>query len=231
MCCKSFTLFPLDVPLSISMTGIPNSRILQQKCIKQNNYNGCGSNTNLECVCQGIQFNQAINPCEVNGCSADELQSTFPHLLPIPPQSLTHPLPIPSRSRLWSLQPLTRGPRSCRIPSRKTLPARRRRPDQSRELHRRHRELDEWHERQRPGPVHRRSGEFPEPWSGACLEWCCCGLGDAGALNSELVANAFACLNYTTETLMLESSREDAGSLIRGRFSRHIYMDVYIRYS
>ncbi|KAG7005766.1 hypothetical protein G7Y79_00018g045730 [Physcia stellaris] len=46
-----------------------------QQCIKQNNYNGCGSNTNLECVCQGLQFNQAINPCERNGCSAADLQT------------------------------------------------------------------------------------------------------------------------------------------------------------
>ncbi|KAL8789936.1 MAG: hypothetical protein Q9195_006597 [Heterodermia aff. obscurata] len=47
----------------------------QQKCIPQNNYNGCGSNTNLECICQGIQFNQAINTCELSTCSPADLQT------------------------------------------------------------------------------------------------------------------------------------------------------------
>ncbi|KAL8935510.1 MAG: hypothetical protein Q9216_005388 [Gyalolechia sp. 2 TL-2023] len=46
-----------------------------QQCIPQNNFNGCGSLNNLLCVCQGVQFNDAINPCELNSCSPSELQT------------------------------------------------------------------------------------------------------------------------------------------------------------
>ena len=53
----------------------PASCFFQQKCIPQNNYNGCGSGTNLECICQGIQFNKAINTCELSTCSPTDLQS------------------------------------------------------------------------------------------------------------------------------------------------------------
>lgn len=44
-------------------------------CIPQENLYGCGSLSNRLCVCQGIQFNSRINPCELNNCSPAELQT------------------------------------------------------------------------------------------------------------------------------------------------------------
>ncbi|KAL9576744.1 MAG: hypothetical protein Q9212_006850 [Teloschistes hypoglaucus] len=44
-----------------------------QKCIPRNNYNGCGSLSNLQCTCQGIQSNQALAECEVGTCSEADL--------------------------------------------------------------------------------------------------------------------------------------------------------------
>ncbi|KAL8832893.1 MAG: hypothetical protein Q9170_004695 [Blastenia crenularia] len=46
-----------------------------QTCIPQDNYHGCGSSSNLLCICQGIQFNNAINPCERSLCSPADLQT------------------------------------------------------------------------------------------------------------------------------------------------------------
>ncbi|KAI4174165.1 MAG: hypothetical protein LQ343_002500 [Gyalolechia ehrenbergii] len=46
-----------------------------QQCIPQNNFNGCGSNTNLLCICQGIEFNNAINRCERDNCPPQDLQT------------------------------------------------------------------------------------------------------------------------------------------------------------
>ncbi|KAI4238057.1 MAG: hypothetical protein LQ352_007900 [Teloschistes flavicans] len=43
-------------------------------CIPQDNYHGCGSVTNLECTCQGIQSNQGLGACEVTTCSPSELE-------------------------------------------------------------------------------------------------------------------------------------------------------------
>ncbi|KAL8849150.1 MAG: hypothetical protein Q9221_005873 [Calogaya cf. arnoldii] len=47
-----------------------------QSCIQANNYQGCGSYNPL-CVCQGIEFNAAIAPCETEGCSREDLFSTL----------------------------------------------------------------------------------------------------------------------------------------------------------
>ncbi|KAL9012934.1 MAG: hypothetical protein Q9173_002340, partial [Seirophora scorigena] len=47
-----------------------------QRCIPQNNFNGCGSITNRQCICQSIQFQDAINECETSTCSPAEIRST-----------------------------------------------------------------------------------------------------------------------------------------------------------
>ncbi|KAL8870683.1 MAG: hypothetical protein Q9174_003328, partial [Haloplaca sp. 1 TL-2023] len=44
-----------------------------QQCITPDNLRGCGSLSNLQCVCQGIQFNEAIGPCETESCPPDDL--------------------------------------------------------------------------------------------------------------------------------------------------------------
>ncbi|KAI4099236.1 MAG: hypothetical protein L6R37_006038 [Teloschistes peruensis] len=54
-------------------TQISNYPACGQKCIPQNNYNGCGSLTNLQCTCQGIQSNQGLAACEVGTCSEADL--------------------------------------------------------------------------------------------------------------------------------------------------------------
>lgn len=44
-----------------------------QNCIPQNNYYGCGSFSNLECICQGVAFNDGIGPCETSTCSTEDM--------------------------------------------------------------------------------------------------------------------------------------------------------------
>ncbi|KAL9053166.1 MAG: hypothetical protein Q9206_004037 [Seirophora lacunosa] len=46
-----------------------------QRCIPQNNFNGCGSITNRQCICQSIQFQDAINVCETSTCAPADLKT------------------------------------------------------------------------------------------------------------------------------------------------------------
>ncbi|KAI4222756.1 MAG: hypothetical protein L6R36_005914 [Xanthoria steineri] len=47
-----------------------------QSCITQNNFNGCGGNIPL-CVCQGIEFNAAVGPCQTGNCNPEDLFATL----------------------------------------------------------------------------------------------------------------------------------------------------------
>ncbi|KAL9596296.1 MAG: hypothetical protein Q9219_005891 [cf. Caloplaca sp. 3 TL-2023] len=56
-------------------TDVNNLPACAQNCVKPNNFQGCGSLANLQCVCQGIQFNDATGPCELSTCSPTDLQT------------------------------------------------------------------------------------------------------------------------------------------------------------
>ncbi|KAL8646072.1 MAG: hypothetical protein Q9226_007031 [Calogaya cf. arnoldii] len=47
-----------------------------RSCILANDYQGCGSYNPL-CVCQGIEFNAAIAPCQTQGCNREDFFSTL----------------------------------------------------------------------------------------------------------------------------------------------------------